>query len=206
MKIPTVAGTESFTVVGLLANGSSPSSPEVYMTLGDAQRITGAGNTISTVEARFESGANRSVVEAAVRRKLGSDYMVGGLSNESSLLASVQTANYMFTFFGLFALIMGGFIILNTFRTLVSERRHDIGMLRAIGADRGTILGIFLIQSLLQGALGTAVGIAAGYALTLLALAFYQPLSAQHHAHQCHDQSPVLCRDVDRGDRAWCRA
>jgi putative ABC transport system permease protein len=176
LKIPTVAGTESFTVVGLLANGSAPSSPEVYVTLADAQRMTGSGSTISTVEARLDSGANRAVVEAAVRRKLGSDYLVGGLSNESSLLASVQTANYMFTFFGLFALIMGGFIILNTFRTLVSERRHDIGMLRAIGADRGTILGIFLIQSVLQGTLGTVFGIASGYLLTLVALSFYQPI------------------------------
>ncbi len=176
LKIPTVAGTESFTIVGLLANGSSPSAPEVYVTLPGAQRMIGTGDTIGTVEARFEPGVDRAVVEAAVRRKLGSDYLVGGLSNESSLLASVQTANYMFTFFGLFALIMGGFIILNTFRTLVSERRHDIGMLRAIGADRRTVLGIFLIQGVLQGALGTAVGIICGYLLTLAALSFYTPI------------------------------
>jgi putative ABC transport system permease protein len=176
LRIPTVAGTEEFTVVGLLANGSSPSAPEVYVTTGDAQRMTGAGNTINVVEARLVPGADRSTVEAAVRRKLGPDYIVGGLSNESSLLAAMQTANYMFTFFGLFALIMGGFIILNTFRTLVSERRHDIGMLRAIGADRRTILNIFLIQGVLQGALGTVVGITAGYLLTLGALAAYTPM------------------------------
>jgi len=176
VRIPTVAGTEPFTVVGLLANGSAPSAPEVYVTLGDAQRMTGADNTVNTVEARFVPGANREQVEAAVRRKLGTDYVVGGLSNESSLLASVQTANYMFTFFGLFALIMGGFIILNTFRTLVSERRHDIGMLRAIGADRRTILNIFLIQGVLQGAFGTFVGITVGYLLTVGALAAYTPM------------------------------
>lgn len=176
MKIPTVAGNEAFTVAGLLANGSSPSAPEVYVTLPDAQRMTGSGDKISTVEARIAPGADRAVVEAALRRKLGSDYLVGGLSNESTLLASMQTANYMFTFFGVFALIMGGFIILNTFRTLVAERRHDIGMLRAIGADRKTILGIFMIQGVMQGVLGTAAGIAAGYGLTLLALAWYTPL------------------------------
>lgn len=176
VRIPTVAGTQPLTVVGLLANGSSPTAPEVYVTLPDAQRMTGTGGLIGTIEARFAPGADRAAVEAAVRRKLGSDYTVGGLSNESSLLASVQTANYMFTFFGVFALIMGGFIILNTFRTLVAERRHDIGMLRAIGADRRTILGIFMIQGLLQGVLGTFVGIVSGYLLTLLALTWYNPL------------------------------
>ena len=96
----------------------------------------------------------------------------------------MQTANYMFTFFGLFALIMGGFIILNTFRTLVSERRHDIGMLRAIGADRRTILSIFLIQGVLQGVLGTVVGITAGYLLTVGALAAYTPMLRNITAHQ----------------------
>ena len=175
LTIPTVAGTQSYTIVGLLSNPSNPSSPEVYMPLSDAQLATGAGNQISTVEAKFDPGVDRAIVEAAVRRKLGSDYTVGGLSNESTLLASVQTANYLFTFFGVFALIMGGFIILNTFQTLVAERRHDIGMLRAIGANRGTILGIFMIQSLFQGILGTAAGIAGGFLLTLAALAFYVP-------------------------------
>ena len=176
ITIPTVAGTRSYTVAGLLANGSNPSAPEVYMILSDAQLATGAGSTISTVEARFDTGVDRTLVEAAVRRKLGSDYVVGGVSNQSTLIGTVQTANYMFTFFGVFALIMGGFIILNTFGTLVAERRHDIGMLRAIGTDRRTILNIFLFQSLIQGALGTGVGIVAGYLLTLLALQFYNPM------------------------------
>lgn len=176
MRIPTVAGTQELTVVGLLGGASAASAPNVYVTIPDAQRMLGTGPTITTVEARFDTGVDRASVEAAIRRKLGSDYVVGGLSNESSLLASIQTANYMFTFLGIFALIMGGFIILNTFQTLVSERRHDIGMLRAIGADRRTILGLFLSQSVLQGGLGTVVGIVAGYLLTLTALAFYNPI------------------------------
>ena len=110
------------------------------------------------------------------RRKLGSDFNAGGLSSDNSLLASVEVASFAFTMFGVFALVMGGFIILNTFRTLVAERRHDIGMLRAIGADRSTILGIFMVQSVLQGALGTAAGLALGYLITLAGLAAYQPL------------------------------
>jgi murein DD-endopeptidase MepM/ murein hydrolase activator NlpD len=48
---------------------------------------------------------------------------------------------------------MGAFIIFNTFRTIVAERRRDIGMLRAIGASRGTIVGAIVIcLSLLVGA------------------------------------------------------
>ena len=77
--------------------------------------------------------------------------------------------------FGVFALAMGGFIILNTFRTVVAERRHDIGMLRAVGARRRTILGIFLAESLIQGVLGTAAGLVLG---ALMAFGLIAAMSA----------------------------
>ncbi len=67
--------------------------------------------------------------------------------------------------FGIFALATAGFIILNSFRTVVAERRRDIGMLRAIGAGRRTVMGLFLAESLFQGVIGTALGIVAGWLL-----------------------------------------
>jgi putative ABC transport system permease protein len=66
---------------------------------------------------------------------------------------------------------MGAFIIFNTFRTVVAERRHDIGMLRAVGASRRTIIGLFLAEGLLQGLLGTLIGMVLGYLLAVVLLA-----------------------------------
>lgn len=174
IMVPAVSGLTRLTVVGLLAAGSTVGSPEVYVTLTDAQRMVGAQGRVSVIEARFVSGADRAAVEAAVRRELGGDYTVGGLSNESSMLAALKVSQFAISLFGVFALIMGGFIILNTFRTLVSERRHDIGMLRAIGAPRRTVLGIFLIQSLVQGALGTGLGLLIGWGIGVGSAAGYQ--------------------------------
>ena len=77
----------------------------------------------------------------------------------------VQTANYMFTFFGVFALIMGGFIILNTFRTLVAERRHDIGMLRAIGITQRQTRRMIRHESVITALIGGAMGIVLGLVL-----------------------------------------
>lgn len=165
IAVPTVAGIERLRVVGLLAGGSSPGSPEVYVSLSEAGRMLGLPGKASTVEGRLEPGAERATVESAVRRAVGDEYTVGGLSTENQLLASLKISQFAFTMFGTFALIMGGFIILNTFRTLVSERRRDIGMMRAIGASRSTVMNVFLYQSLIQGVLGTALGLLAGYGL-----------------------------------------
>ena len=71
---------------------------------------------------------------------------------------------------------MGGFIIFNTFRTIVAERRHDIGMLRAIGANRATIIGLVLTEGLVQGVIGTAIGIGLGYLLGVGATAGMNPI------------------------------
>jgi len=52
---------------------------------------------------------------------------------------------------------MGGFIIFNTFRTIVAERRHDIGMLRAMARIVRPIIGLVLTEGLVQGVIGTAM-------------------------------------------------
>ena len=58
------------------------------------------------------------------------------------MFATLQMAQIGLSVFGVLALFMGGFIIFNTFRTVVTERRRDIGMLRALGATRRTVIGV----------------------------------------------------------------
>ena len=74
---------------------------------------------------------------------------------------------------------MGAFIIFNTFRTIVAERRRDIGMLRAVGASRRTIIGTILVESLVQGSLGTLIGMALGYLVAAVGLAALAPMLQQ---------------------------
>jgi putative ABC transport system permease protein len=70
------------------------------------------------------------------------------------MFATMQMARIALSMFGALALFMGGFIILNTFRTVVMERRRDIGLLRALGATRRTVIGAILAERFLQGLLG----------------------------------------------------
>jgi putative ABC transport system permease protein len=176
LRLPTVNGTQTYAVVGLLDTVSVPGAEEAFMTLPDAQRLFGEGNRISELDASFAAGVDRKFTEDRIARVVGSEYSVGGLSNQSQLLASLQIGQFIMNMFGVFALAMGGFIILNTFRTVVAERRHDIGMLRAIGASRRTILNIFLIESVLQGVLGTAVGLVVGFGIGWGVVALVNPL------------------------------
>ena len=165
LTLPSAVGTTKVTVVGLLATATVPGQELIYVPLGTAQALFGLGDRITAVEASLEPDADRTAVEDAVRRALGDDYTVGGLSSNASLLASLQVSQYAFNLFGVFALATAGFIIANSFRTVIAERRRDIGMLRAIGTPRRTITTMFLVESLLQGVIGTGLGLIAGWAM-----------------------------------------
>jgi putative ABC transport system permease protein len=62
----------------------------------------------------------------------------------------------------LFALIVGMFIIYNSFSIAVSHRRSEIGILRALGAPRGQIQKLFLLESIVAGVIGSTLGVFLG--------------------------------------------
>ncbi|OPY02116.1 MAG: outer membrane-specific lipoprotein transporter subunit LolE [Syntrophorhabdus sp. PtaB.Bin047] len=66
----------------------------------------------------------------------------------------------------LFALFVGIFLIYNTAMFAVVTRRRDAGVLLAIGASRGQVTGAFLVEVLLLGVAGGALGGVLGYLLS----------------------------------------
>jgi len=181
LPLPTAKGLVHLTVVGILPPRTQPGNEEVLVTLPEAQALLDLPGRINTIEADYDTtdAGRRTEIEAAIRARLGEDFQFGALSTNTGFLANLKLAQVMFDVFGFLAIFMGAFIIFNTFRTLVSERRRDFGMLRAIGAGRGTVLGLILAEGLLQGVAGTLVGMALGYLLALGAAAAISPLMEQ---------------------------
>jgi putative ABC transport system permease protein len=62
----------------------------------------------------------------------------------------------------LFALFIGMFIIYNSFAIAVTQRRSEIGILRALGATRGQIQVLFLAESAVGGLVGAGLGAGLG--------------------------------------------
>lgn len=160
----TAGGLKIYSVKGILAEQSA-ATPQFYVTLADAQAAFNQPGLINTVEVAVVPGADREAVGAAILQVLGAGYQLAAASEATSTFAAMQVGFAMFDLFGLLALFLGAFLIFNTFRTVVIERRHDIGMLRAVGATRRQITTMIVIESLAQGGLGTLIGLALGYAM-----------------------------------------
>src|SRR5690606_26248073 len=167
LTIPTAVGETALTIVGILPPRLMPGNDELLVTLPQAEAMLDMPGLINTIEANFDTldETRRAEVQDEIVAALGDQFQLGALESNSELLANLQIGQAIFSLLGVLALLMGGFIIFNTFRTVVAERRHDIGMLRALGANRRTIFGIILTEGLLQGIIGTALGLALGYAL-----------------------------------------
>lgn len=162
----TAGGLKVYTVVGFLAEQGNPTAPEIYVTLADAQAAFNQPGQINTVEAAITAGADRAAVTAAIQNVLGAGFQINTQTDTSSYLAATQVGFAIFDLLGVLALFLGAFLIFNTFRTVVVERRHDIAMLRAIGATRRQITQMIVIESLVQGVVGTLIGLIVGYLLS----------------------------------------
>lgn len=176
LHLPSASGSRDFTIIGLVKARPGATTEMLYVPLTEAQALLAQLGQVNTIDALFTPGSDGDAVRQAVLANLGSGFTPGGNETGSELLAVIEMGGSVFSMFGALALAMGGFIIFITFRTVVWERRRDIGMLRALGAKRRTILGLFLTESLLQGIVGTAAGLAAGYLLVVGLLAAMGPL------------------------------
>src|SRR5207249_8800988 len=75
-----------------------------------------------------------------------------------------------FSLCGFGAIVVGLFLVYNALAVTVAERRHEIGILRAVGATRGQIGSLFLGEALMLGLAGAVLGVPAGVALAHLGL------------------------------------
>lgn len=180
--VPSADGTTELTVVGILPAQIAPGNETVSVNLPEAQTITSALGKVNTISINTETTAmeeRRAEVQANIESALGDQYRVGTLFSGTEMFASLQLAQTMFNVFGVLALFMGGFIIFNTFRTVITERRRDIGLLRALGANRRTVIGIIVAEGLLQGIIGTGLGLMLGYLFGWGAIRLAEPFMSQ---------------------------
>lgn len=181
LRLPTSTGSVDLSVAGILPQRLMPGNEEVLVTLATAQALFDSPGQINTIRANFDSlnEATRREIEQNIIASLGSSFALGVLQPGAEILSNMQVAAMIFNLLGGLGLLMGGFIIFNTFRTIVAERRRDIGMLRSVGAERSTIAGIILAEGLIQGGIGAAVGLALGYLFAQLMLVLVTPLLRQ---------------------------
>jgi putative ABC transport system permease protein len=113
-------------------------------------------------------GAMRSIHKLGPREE--DDFALNAISDFSKAVSGFfSSVNLGGWFIGLLSLIVGAFSIANIMFVTVRERTPVIGLKKAIGAKRITILAEFLLESAFICILGGLIGIVLVFLLTLLA-------------------------------------
>ena len=126
----------------------------------------------STIEAktRIDAFLNGMFPKNAEGYRDNGDYNVG---SDDSYVENAQKANLMQSLvMGAIAgisLLVGGIGIMNIMLVTVTERTREIGIRKAIGAERSSIITQFLIEAAVICSLGGLIGIAIGYVGTMIA-------------------------------------
>ena len=68
---------------------------------------------------------------------------------------------------------MAGLGIMNVMLVSVSERTAEIGLLKALGASRGQIQLVFIVESAILSSIGGALGLTIGFGVNQLLMAYY---------------------------------
>lgn len=178
VTLPTASGPKTFRIIGVLPKKPTIDNEEIYMTLDDAQNIFNYEGKISAIIGQFSNTVTDDEgLRSNIKDHFGEGYVVGALdAGGNEWEAVIEMGNVIFTVFGLVALAMGGFIMYNTFKISVAERKKDIGMLRTLGAKKKDVLKIVLIEGVVQGIIGTLLGILVGFILLKAMIPIIQPI------------------------------
>ena len=169
-KVPlyTAEGDKSFTVRGVMrstgmnkAFGGSLAVMDIYA----AQLIFGRGRRFDRIDLRARDGVSVDDCRKAVEAALGPGFEVEPPSSRTEHFAALMQSYTLATqVSSLFALVVGMFIIYNSFSIAVTHRRSEIGILRALGATQKQVQRVFLMESVLAGLLGSLAGTIVGMA------------------------------------------
>jgi putative ABC transport system permease protein len=185
---------QNFTVVGILKRVNQPVSlvgadidKTAFISLTNGLRFSGGADQIGQIAIRAKATDLRSTdkLSEAIRETLTKNHVdrdefsvqAGGEATET-LSGWLDTITVAALIFAGVSLVVGGVGIMNIMLVSVTERIHEIGIRKAVGATRRNILHQFLLEALLMtiygGVFGLILAYGAGYLITLQ---FSLPLS-----------------------------
>ena len=138
----------------------------VFIPLGFARELLENENGVSSLELKFENGADESSVQKNVTRIFGSGFVVQNKFEQQELFYKVMRSERLAIFFILtFILIIASFNIIGSLTMLIIEKERDIEILKSLGADNNLIRKIFIFEGWLISIIGALAGLILGFVI-----------------------------------------
>ncbi len=158
-----------FELVGFsrLGGASFGGASIAQVTLPVAQRLTHKVGRFDQISIAAEAGVPPPVLKRRIAARMPAGVVVETAQENADRGSEEIRENLTFLrifllVFAFIAILVGSFLIFNTFSITVAQRVSEFGMLRTLGASRRQILVSVVIEALAIGTIGAALGIAGG--------------------------------------------
>ena len=163
-------GPQDVTVAGIAKFGDADSpggASFLLFTLDTAQRLIAEPDKVDSILVIADDGISQTEIVQRIAPELpkGTEAVTGAEITDESQDEIEQGLSFFNTFmlvFAVIALLVGGFIIFNTFFITVAQRTQENALLRALGARKRQVLVSVLLEALAVGVIASVVGIGAG--------------------------------------------
>ena len=181
---------QNFTVSGVLAvkgsTGLNDPDDIVVVPFSAAQnKFTGYAPTLASITVQAASADVMNQAQNEIQMILDARHHVDSTNrdyqvrNQAQILTTAtnttQTLTILLGAVAAISLLVGGIGVMNIMLVTVTERTREIGIRKAIGASRGSIVTQFLIESLVISVIGGVAGIAVGFAGSAFPVLGVQP-------------------------------
>jgi lipoprotein-releasing system permease protein len=165
LNIRAASGTSRvLTVAGLVDLGNKGvNQRNAYVALRTAQSLLGMIGGVTTIDLTISDiyAAERLAREIEASNAVKADSWIKSNAQFFTAVRAQETSNTLIRFFVALSVAFG---IAAVLIVSVIQRSRDIGILRAMGASRGQILRVFLLQGGLLGLVGSIFGAGLGAA------------------------------------------
>jgi len=173
--IGMVPKIRTFALVALFQSGMYEyDSSLAYIDLAEAQKFFNMGQTVTGIEIKVTDVFRAAETARSVEQSLGFAYGARDwMQMNRNLFSALKLEKTMMFLLLVLITIVASFNIVSTLTMIVTEKQKEIAILKAMGATRKSIRRIFMLNGLIIGLSGPAIGIPLGYAFLWLIQTFW---------------------------------
>jgi lipoprotein-releasing system permease protein len=157
-----------FRVMGVFETGLyDVDSKFVYLSLKEAQSFFGMKDAITDIEVRVRDIDQATALRERIVEKLGYPFTgTDWITYNKNLFEALKLEKAVMFIILTLIVLVASFNIIGTLTMLVLDKSREIGILRSMGLTSRSVGLVFVFDGLLIGAVGTGLGLAAGYLIS----------------------------------------
>ncbi|MGB8329286.1 MAG: ABC transporter permease [Polyangiales bacterium] len=161
--------SREFRVIGVFQAGFQEyDSGLVYTDLFEAQRLFDEGDNVTGVELRVHDLDTSEQLAREIEQDLGGAFHSLDWSElNRNLFTALEVQKIALTLVIATIIFVAAFNVVATLIMIVLEKKREIAILKAMGATDATVLGVFMVQGVVVGVIGTFAGVLVGGGLVV---------------------------------------